>query len=59
MSKGRLHDPKCHELAEYFLSDSPALRSKTLIDDLAQTIQDTIEDWIERTDEERIQGERE
>jgi len=44
-------DPKCHELAAYFLEDegAPSLSLYTFeqIDDLAQTIQDAIENWID------------
>jgi hypothetical protein len=37
-------DPKCYELAEYFLHDNGAATEQHK-SDLAQTIQDAIEDW--------------
>lgn len=37
-------DPKCYELAEYFLRDNGAATGDHK-DDLAQAIQDAIEDW--------------
>ena len=40
----KMHDPACHTLAEMFLTDTPALMPK--VDELAQTIQDAVEDWI-------------
>lgn len=36
-------DPKCYDLAEYFL---PTTASPALKDDLAQYIQDAVEDWL-------------
>lgn len=36
------YDEKCYELAEYFLSEDADLD----VSDLAQTIQDAIEDWL-------------
>ncbi len=38
-------DSRCYDLAEIFLFDEPKLRPKT--NQLAQAIQDAIEDWIE------------
>lgn len=43
-------DPQCLELAEYFLRDEPSLRDRA--DELAQQIQDAIEDWIEAEKQE-------
>jgi hypothetical protein len=37
------HDPRCHELAEYFL---PTAASALLKAELAQHIQDAVEDWL-------------
>ena len=37
-------DPKCYELAKYFLPSG--LPSGRLHDELAQHIQDAVEDWI-------------
>lgn len=37
-------DPKCYELAEYFLPSG--LPSGRLLDELAQHIQDAVEDWL-------------
>jgi hypothetical protein len=38
------YDPKCQELAEYFL---PSMASERLRSELAQHIQDEIEVWME------------
>ena len=37
------HDPECRRLAEYFL---PAGTNTRLASDLAQAIQDAVEDWL-------------
>ena len=39
-------DPKCHELAEYFLSDESKLNTEAARDTLAAIIQQAIEDEI-------------
>lgn len=39
-------DPRCYELAELFLSDEPAINTSEKRDELAQIIQDAIEDFI-------------
>lgn len=39
------YDPKCHELAEYFLDDDPKPATANA-NELAQLIQDTIEDYL-------------
>jgi hypothetical protein len=39
------YDTKCHDLAEAFLAEQPE-KLKTRVADLAQTIQDAIEDWL-------------
>jgi len=46
-------DPACFDLANYFLSDEPALAGK--VDDLAEEIQSAIENWIQY---EKAQAER-
>ncbi len=38
------YDPKCYELAEYFLSSTASERLK---DALAQAVQTRVEDWLE------------
>ena len=38
-------DPKCYELAEYFLSDRFHVVREKDIHELAQKIQDTVEDY--------------
>jgi hypothetical protein len=50
-----MFDPKCDEIAEYFLSDEPWLQRQT--DDLAQHIQDAIETWIAMERDDRKQAE--
>lgn len=48
-----MYDPKCHDIAEAFLSDffmSDADREKQIAR-LAQEVQDTIESWIECDDQ--------
>jgi hypothetical protein len=40
-----MFDPKCYELAEYFLSGEPR-NSSPALDELAQIIQDAIEDYL-------------
>lgn len=39
------YDPKCYELAQYFVSDRELCRDET-INELAQLLQDTIEDFL-------------
>jgi len=39
-----MFDPKCYELAEYFLRDNGAATEEHK-SDLAQAIQDAVEDW--------------
>lgn len=41
-----MYDPKCLDLAKAFLSDHPALDTPKLHKQLAQIIQDTIEEEI-------------
>jgi hypothetical protein len=38
-----MFDPKCHELAQYFLPGQP---SSHILDELAQHIQDAVEDYL-------------
>ena len=45
MTRAHGYDPKCYELAEYFLSDEPDL-TPSRIAALAQVIQDAIEDEL-------------
>ena len=45
------YDPKCHELAEYFLCVNAELNDDAHIDELAETIQQAIEDWIKGSTE--------
>jgi hypothetical protein len=42
----KTYDAKCHELAEHFLQDHPALNLKTNAHDLALEIQEVIEIWF-------------
>jgi hypothetical protein len=44
MSRIKLVDPKCYELAEYFLADNKTATEEQKVD-LAQHIQDAIEMW--------------
>jgi hypothetical protein len=39
-----MFDSRCFDLAEHFLQDEPELREK--VSELAQAIQDAVEDWI-------------
>jgi hypothetical protein len=45
------YDTKCHELAEHFLGDHPYLNDKGHVEELAETIQQAIEDWIKSSEE--------
>jgi hypothetical protein len=47
------YDTRCFELAEYFLIDEPDFRHK--VGDLAQAIQDAIDDWL---DAQRAEAEK-
>jgi lipase chaperone LimK len=38
-------DPKCKELAEYFLADCGEVKAS--VDELAQRIQDAVEDYLQ------------
>lgn len=40
-----MFDPKCEELARHFLAEHPEV-TKDEIDDLADEIQDVIEEWM-------------
>jgi hypothetical protein len=40
-----MFDPKCYELAEYFLEDYDDI-ADDVKDELAQEIQDAIENWL-------------
>lgn len=40
------YDSKCYDLAAAFLHDSPDINTEKNRNDLAQTIQTNIEDWI-------------
>jgi hypothetical protein len=50
-------DTKCYELAEYFVSDREVCRGET-INELAQLIQDTIEDFLCGDEEPEPSGSR-
>ena len=41
------HDPKCHELAAFFLEDDLPHAPENLVNALAEEIQDTIEDFLQ------------
>jgi hypothetical protein len=43
-----MHDTKCHELAKSFLSDSeyPSINTEENVNQLAEDIQRTIEDFL-------------
>jgi hypothetical protein len=45
------YDPKCLELAEYFL---PTMATDCLKNDLAQAVQDAVEDWLSLTEDHRV-----
>lgn len=40
------YDPKCYELAEYFLDDDDPMPATSNANELAQLIQATIEDYL-------------
>jgi hypothetical protein len=40
------YDTKCYELAEYFLQDGPFKGHEPAISNLAEAIQQAIEDWF-------------
>jgi hypothetical protein len=42
-----MFDPKCYWLAKQFLGDEPGLQSEKNYSDLAEAIQEAIEDWIQ------------
>ena len=48
------YDTKCYDLAAAFLEDEDGINSRRQVDNLAQTIQTAIENWIEeqRLDQE-------
>jgi hypothetical protein len=48
--KNNLHDPACYDLACHFLGAAP----EHLKDELAQHIQDSIEDWL-RAEQQSIE----
>jgi len=41
-----MYDPKCYELAKEFLEDEPEMQTDDHRAELAQRIQDVIEDYI-------------
>ncbi len=55
MNREKLHDPACYDLARHFLG---GLASERLASELAQHIQDAVEDWI-ASEAERIKAELE
>lgn len=42
------YDPKCRDIAEFFLEDEPHLNTFNRQDDLAATIQQAIEGWFQK-----------
>lgn len=40
------YDARCKELAEVFLADFPSLNTPEKIDELAQSVQEAIDDWF-------------
>lgn len=50
-----MYDPKCHELAEYFIPTTVKL-PRRMVTELAQHIQDAIEDWL-MTERDRLKAE--
>jgi hypothetical protein len=54
----KLFDPKCFDLAQAFLEDSPALRNVPgKADELASEIQQCIEDWLQgESDRAELKG---
>lgn len=48
------YDPKCSELAEHFLDEMP--HSDKQVAELAQEIQDAIEDWLRDQQTGRVHG---
>jgi hypothetical protein len=43
-----MHDPKCEELARYFLEDE-SMATEKHIQELADVIQQAIEGWLEKS----------
>lgn len=64
MTKMKPFDSECHRLASYFLLDRERKPTQAEMIDLAQTIQQAIENWMEEKDretagkEEAVWGER-
>jgi hypothetical protein len=52
----RGYDPECDKLSRYFLGDLGAANHPRLVSELAQVIQDAIEDWI-TSERERLSAE--
>jgi hypothetical protein len=56
LKRAKMYDVKCHELAEAFLEEEQWMHTQNNLKELAQRIQNTIEDFI---DELRAEKERE
>jgi hypothetical protein len=54
-----MYDSSCYELAELFLMDEPELANEANTKELAQAIQDAIEDFIENARQARTETETE
>jgi hypothetical protein len=52
----RGYDPECDKLSRYFLGELGAANHPRLVSELAQVIQDAIEDWI-RSERDRLSSE--
>jgi hypothetical protein len=48
------YDERCYELAQYFLTDQPIHdKTEANVASLAQHIQDTVEDWFLRMEQDK------
>jgi hypothetical protein len=43
----KTYDTKCYELADFFFDDEPEKRTRYRVQELAEAIQQTIEDYFE------------
>lgn len=50
-----MYDTKCYDLAQSFLSDEPAIATKGNAGELAQRIQDVIEEFIQEKNAAPVQ----
>lgn len=51
------HDPRCYDLAEYFLAETVCTEADR--EELAQAIQDTVEAWFRAWEDKNVPKERE